>query len=85
MKDLDRPGDDAVRRKNLKSYVPIEGIICLLKVQENLKEHRLPHGCNLLEHLGLKGSGPCTMARPEPIHYVMKRDGCSDLSIQKAG
>ena len=74
-KKSERPGTNPVSRKNLKAYVPIQGIICLLEVQENLKEDRLPHGRNMLEQLGLEGGGPHSTARPKPVQHIVEHYG----------
>ena len=52
-KESDCPEDNPVRCEDLKASVPIQVIICLLEVQENLKEDCLPHGHKLLEQLDL--------------------------------
>ena len=51
--ELERTGTNPIRRNNIKASIPIQGIICLLEVQENFKEDRLPHDRELLEQLGL--------------------------------
>ena len=56
-----------VRRENLKASVTTQVIICLLGVQENSEEDRLPHGRKLLEHLGFEGGSPC--------QNIVERDG----------
>ena len=44
-------------------------------------EHRLPQGCNLLENLDLKGDGPHTVTRPEPVEGVVVGDGGVESAI----
>ena len=63
----------------------IQDIICLLEFQENLEEYRIPHQCKLLDQIGLKGSGTCPTDRLGPVKYIMKRDGCCESAVQKAG
>ena len=68
-------GPTPVRCENLKAYVPIQGIICLLDVRENLEENHLPHGCKLLEQLGLEGGGIYPTARLKPVKHIVECDG----------
>ena len=82
---LDRPGTDPIPRNNIRSSVLVQGAIRLLEVKEYLEEDRLPYGHNTLEKLGLNGSGSFPTALPKPVHNVMERDGCSEISVQKAG
>ena len=84
-KDFYRPGAYPIRYKDLKASVSIQGIICLLEVQVNLKYDRLTHGHNMLEQLGLKGSGPCPPDRPEPMQHIVKLDGHRELAVEEAG
>ena len=56
--------------RNLKAYFPIQGIVCLLEVQEYLEEDRLPHGHKLLKDIGLEGGGPRPTACPKPVQHI---------------
>ena len=83
--DSDLPGADPIHCKDIKASIPIQGIICLLEVQKNLEEDRLPHGHKLLEKLGLKGSGLYSLACPEPVQQILKLDVWRESAVQEAG
>ena len=48
LEDTERPGANPIFRNNLKSFIPIQGVIRLLEVHKYLKKDRFPHGRELL-------------------------------------
>ena len=73
-KESERPGTELASRKNLKASISIQGIICLLDMQENLEEYRLPHGCKMFEQLGIEISSTCTTSRPKPVQHIVENN-----------
>ena len=84
-KESDRPGSDPISCKDMKASVRIQGIMCLLGVQENLEEDRLPNVPKLLEKICHEGSGPRPPARPLPVQHIVKLDVCHESEVQEAG
>ena len=70
---------DPVQRKNLNASVPIQGIICLLEVQEYLKEDRLHHRRKMMKQICLERGGPHPTSRPKPVHHIIKLIGTKCL------
>ena len=74
LKESECPGTNPVRCEKLEGFTLIQGIICLLEVQENIEEDRLPHGHKLLEQLGFEGGGPCTTACSKLVQRIVVCD-----------
>ena len=72
--ETESPRTHAIYRQDIKSPVPIQGVICLLKVQEYGTEDLLPHGCHLLERLNLEGGGTLPSSRSEIMQGFMVVD-----------
>ena len=49
--------------------------------QEDHVEDLLPHGCKLLDKLGLEGGGPCAAICPESMEDVVVGDGGCETAI----
>ena len=54
-----------------------------MDIQKDLKEDRLPHGCELLEQLGINGSGPRPPSRPKLVQHIMICDRCCKPAVEK--
>ena len=61
---------------------PIQGIVCLVQVQEDCVEDRLPRDRNLLKQFDLEGCGTRTSSRPEPMEGVVVGDGGGEAEIK---
>ena len=48
-RDADCPGTHSISCKDIKKAFPVQGIICLVQVEEYGTEDRLPHGDDVLE------------------------------------
>ena len=70
----ERPGTQTISLKYIKTYVLIQGFICLLGVQEYGMEYRLPHVQHLLDQISLKVGGPFPTYHPETMQGVMLAD-----------
>ena len=53
-------GPHSITRQDIKTAVPVQGIVGLAQVKEDGTEDRLPHGNELLKHLCLEGGSPCS-------------------------
>ena len=60
------PGTHAIFPQDFQAPGPVQGIVCLVQVQEDRMEDRLPHGCNLLKQFDLEGGSPHTAPHPGP-------------------
>ena len=63
-----------ITRRDLETPVPVQGVVRLLEVQENLVENCLPHGRYMLEHIVLEVRSPCPASRLEPMNHIMEPD-----------
>ena len=69
------PGPHYITHQDIKTAIPVQGIIVLLQVKEYGMEDSLPHGNDLLKQLCLDGGGPCSSTRSKSMQSVLELDG----------
>ena len=79
--EAEGPGPHTISLHDVLAPGPVQGTVCLVQVQEDNTEHRLPQVRNLMEQIDLEGGGPRTATCPEPVEGVVLGDGGGDAAI----
>ena len=79
---MDCPGAHAIAFQNFETTVPVQGIVRLLEVEEDLIEDRLPHFCHMLETLGFEGGITRPPSSPKTMDGVMKADSPCETPVE---
>ena len=72
LKKSNRPENYPVHCEKFQVPFPVLGVIGFPEIQKYLEEDRLPHGCKLLDQLGLEGGCPCPPSYPKPVERIVK-------------
>ena len=83
--NVEGPGPHSIPHQDIKTAIPIQGILGLSQAEANVMEDRLPHGNELLKQIYLEGGGPRYSPRAKSIQIVMELDGRRYPSIDDSG
>ena len=75
------PRPHAISLQDVQAPVPVQCTVCLVQVQEDCVDYRLPHGRNLMEQLDIEGGGPRTATCSESIEGVVEFNGGGEAAI----
>ena len=53
-------------------------------IHKYLKDYCLPHGCKLLEQIGLEGGNSCPPFLLKPLERIVKGYRCLEPEVEKA-
>ena len=75
------PDPHTIPYEDIYTYLLTQGVVSLTEIEKYLIYYLLPHGCQILEQLGLEGGGPCSSTLSEAMEGIMIDNDQNELAV----